>query len=287
MLQAGSMKRIFLWLMLVTATTMPIAEASPSMSDSAPHIRMHVSLCGAESAETERDVATRIVRIQGERAADRAIQRFLAAHRGSARLSLNVSTGTLYLEGTLSKATVRALTGALERKPSPRQLVVNSFGGDARAGMAIAELLRKQQMGLTVRGFCMSACATYLLPAAREVQLDDAVIGLHGSPAACREQLSVWTGVRQWGLLNYLEFIKVAELDADFAARTPRMAEAISLSQRRDRGAMDGRSRDWLIVSPAHVERLGIRVASISSTQTFDLIAADRASSLIGDIHVY
>ncbi|WP_431261467.1 ATP-dependent Clp protease proteolytic subunit [Roseateles chitinivorans] len=267
---------------------LPLAEAGASPSDSGPPVRMHVSLCGAEPTTTEGDAATQtIVKPRGRPVGDVAVQRYFAAHRDSARLRLDASTGTVSLEGTISQATVRTLAGALEKQPVPRHLVVNSFGGNARAGMAIADLLRRHQLAMTVRGFCMSACAVYLLPAAREVHLDDAVIGLHGRPATCREQLSPWTGIRQWGLSNYLEFIKVARLDADFAAGTPRMGEAVSLSQRSDRGAMDGRARDWLVVSPSQVARLGIPVASISSTDTFDAIASDRDRSLIGGIHVY
>ena len=281
------MTHTFLWLTFATAAVIPVAEAKPSMSDGRARIVMNVGLCGAENTATERATALRIVKLQGRPDADRAIQRYFAAQQDKARLSLNASTGTVYLEGLISKATVRALTGALEQPSRPRQLVINSFGGEARAGMAMADLLRKHQVEMTVRGFCMSACATYLLPVARQVRLDDAVIGLHGRPATCREQLSLWSGVRQWGLSNYLEFIKVAKLDADFAAGTPRMTTAISLSQRPDRGAMDGKTRDWLVVDPAHVERLGVPVASISSTQTFDLLAADPAGSLVGGIHIY
>ncbi len=62
-----------------------------------------------------------------------------------------------------------------------RLLVVTSEGGDAAAGMAIANSMLKHDVSIQVDKYCMSACANYLFLAAKEKAMNaGAVLGYHG-----------------------------------------------------------------------------------------------------------
>jgi hypothetical protein len=281
-------KRAIVCLALMATNTGISAETKQLIWKTQPGISVSECMTAdTDGQDFEKDFARRASRIHGTPAGDWAIRHYLFAHLATAQLRWDAASRTLYLNGKLTPGALPAIAAEFERQPAPRRLVVNSFGGDSRTGMAIASLLSKYQVALTVQGFCMSSCANYLLPAAREVQLDNAVIGLHGSAAACNEKLSVWAGLRKWRLSDYLHFLNVAKLDGAFASNYPSLAEVITLSQEVDRGGKDGLARGWLVVVPARAEQLGIRVTSIKSTQTFDLLAADPDDSLIGKIHIF
>lgn len=60
-------------------------------------------------------------------------------------------------------------------------LIVNSVGGDAKAGLAIAQEMLKRKTNLIVDQYCFSTCANYLFLAATEKSLSpNAILGFHG-----------------------------------------------------------------------------------------------------------
>jgi hypothetical protein len=165
-------------------------------------------------------------------------------------------------------------------------LEINSLGGDAVAAIRIAGILETSGLSLRVAGFCMSACANYLLPAARAVTLVNATIEFHGSPWACFQQSSAIDGVIQWGVSNYLTLWRVARQDEEYMSKYPRLEEIIVRSQRPDRGANDGKPRDWLLVRPQDLLRYGIRIQAPTSSVTFDRLVADPSDGLLGPVFV-
>ena len=59
-------------------------------------------------------------------------------------------------------------------------IAVRSGGGDADASIEVGEILQNKQINVSVVGFCMSACASILLPAANSVTfVNMPIIGFH------------------------------------------------------------------------------------------------------------
>lgn len=279
------MKRYLSKRLLPFALAILAANASPEVPSRSSHISLNVGACGAQPIVSERLVAERIARVEGNGAV--ALQRYFAAHRDPPRVSMDHSNRILFLEGVITRSTSKAVAGAIANFPTLKNLTINSFGGNARAAMEIADTMKSHGMSITVRGFCMSACSIYFIPSATEVILDDGVVGMHGRPITCYEQLSVWRATQQWGVRNFLEFREVAMLDAKFAATTPRLSTVAQLSQRPDRGGRDGVVRDWLLVSPGRLGEIGVVHAEVRSTDTFDLIKSNLDDSLVGSVYIY
>jgi len=62
-------------------------------------------------------------------------------------------------------------------------VLVNSGGGGAREGKAIAYLLARNNIDLTIEQYCLSSCGNYFVPVAKSVRLlPGAFVGLHGTP---------------------------------------------------------------------------------------------------------
>ena len=62
-------------------------------------------------------------------------------------------------------------------------IVVNSKGGPVGVAAKIARLIMENELNLVVEGYCSSACAEYLMTAAKSVYAVNApVIGVHGNP---------------------------------------------------------------------------------------------------------
>ena len=61
-------------------------------------------------------------------------------------------------------------------------LFITSGGGDALAGIKIGEAIHERGVRVIVQKYCISACASYILPASPNAELDDgAIIGLHNT----------------------------------------------------------------------------------------------------------
>jgi len=75
--------------------------------------------------------------------------------------------GLLSVCGQLNAETVAALRAAL--RPDDVEVLLTSGGGPVSDAMAFADLVADRGLAVRVRQFCASACATYVLPAARAV----------------------------------------------------------------------------------------------------------------------
>lgn len=245
---------------------------------------MHVSACGP--TPTSSPGASPYDPDLGAPYGKTVLHAFRSAHVKPAILRADKGMTELFLDGVIVRKNVKQVLGALQRYPNIAQLTVNSFGGQAEAAMEIAGALAQRRLRLVVSGFCMSACANYLLPAATSVSLDDAVIGLHGSPSTCDDQLSILGGLRAWGLSNYREFRRIAEIDRAFPLPAA-YRQVVALSQRADRGGLDEHARSWLLIHPTRLKTLGVPVTEVGATTTSDAIAADPQSSFLGPVKVY
>lgn len=90
------------------------------------------------------------------------------------------------LTGPIDRSTSVAFAALLDGPEADRFRIVrvNSTGGDARAGIAIASLIRSRRLSVVVERNCGSACASYLLPAAVHARFEPgAMINLHHVPS--------------------------------------------------------------------------------------------------------
>jgi hypothetical protein len=73
-------------------------------------------------------------------------------------------------------------TELLSRLKRGDTLVVNSPGGNGLLALVLARRVQDLELNVRIDGRCMSACADFLLPAAKQILLGHgAVVGLHGS----------------------------------------------------------------------------------------------------------
>ncbi|SCK06458.1 hypothetical protein [Vogesella sp. LIG4] len=97
-----------------------------------------------------------------------------AAAEDPARASLSADGGTLQYEGPLALDTIRQLELLYQQSTvKPRELQINSPGGDARLGMYLGYLVHGWGLDVRVREQCASSCANYVFPAGREKYLED------------------------------------------------------------------------------------------------------------------
>ncbi len=88
------------------------------------------------------------------------------------------SEGIFCINGPISSKTVNEMRGI--KKIS--RLIVNSEGGDADSAMAIGRRIFKDGATVEVKSKCISACANYIVPAARYLELNDhSYVIIHGA----------------------------------------------------------------------------------------------------------
>jgi len=90
--------------------------------------------------------------------------------------------GVLRVCAQLNADTLAAFVAAL--RPEDQQVLLTSGGGPAVEAMAFADLVAERGLTIRVRQFCTSACATYVLPAARAVVVEpQTVVAFHHTAA--------------------------------------------------------------------------------------------------------
>ena len=134
-------------------------------------------------------------------------QRYALLKEGTARMERDghvgvrrLPSGALRISGVIGKEMPALLRQLITLNDTVLEL--NSGGGDALAAMEMGRLIHERRIELRVDGICMSACANYLLPAAKRLS-GSGLIGFHGDPNALLEQegLEIW---RKLGLKKYL-----------------------------------------------------------------------------------
>lgn len=98
------------------------------------------------------------------------------------------SSSAVYLRGEINTAKVEAALDLLRRRPG--EFVITSAGGDPVAAMGLGRRLRALGSTVTVSGYCLSACATYVLAAAKETRIEKgALVGYHHTDTAILDVL--------------------------------------------------------------------------------------------------
>lgn len=107
---------------------------------------------------------------------------------------LEVRGDEIRLQGTIDRSTGAAFARMLA-DPAGRDvrvLRIDSTGGDARASIVIANLVHDRGLDLVVERICGSACAAYLLPAAKRARFEPgAMINLHHMPSPLMREIGL------------------------------------------------------------------------------------------------
>ncbi|HDT0378069.1 TPA: hypothetical protein QIB30_003280 [Klebsiella variicola] len=100
------------------------------------------------------------------------------------RLSTHLVFDTLYVDGNISKNDDKVLSEIIENHLIPvRTISINSGGGDIETAINIGRIIYDKGISIEVRRLCLSSCANYLFPAARNKIINyGSIVGFHGSP---------------------------------------------------------------------------------------------------------
>lgn len=100
------------------------------------------------------------------------------------KLSTHLVFDTLYVDGNISKNDDKVLSEIIENSLIPvRTISINSGGGDIETAINIGRIIYDRGISIEVRRLCLSSCANYLFPAARNKIINyGSIIGFHGSP---------------------------------------------------------------------------------------------------------
>lgn len=102
-----------------------------------------------------------------------------------ARMSLQEQGTALRIEGGVGRNFANDLKAMLDSAPSLRRIDITSGGGYATSGLEAAQLVRRNNLTVRVRGHCASICVALWAAAAQRQMEPDAVIGLHQRNAQC------------------------------------------------------------------------------------------------------
>ncbi|GAD80154.1 hypothetical protein [Vibrio ezurae] len=93
-----------------------------------------------------------------------------------------VDGDTLVYDGMISgEAVLEALRAVRESNTQVKKLAITSQGGDMSAGIELGFFIKEHNWDVEVRELCFSACANYVLPAAKSVTIDaNSLLGWHG-----------------------------------------------------------------------------------------------------------
>ena len=230
---------------------------------------LHVSNCGSAAPERKfwsRDQLKANLPMRLHAAADK----FIDASSGSINITLSQVTRLVSYSGHLTQAGVSALERQLRNAGQTYEaIVVNSFGGDAAAALKLLEIIRDNRMKLIVDGFCASACANLLLaPRLTDGVEVRGIVLLHGSSATCLASRSTVDHIRLLGAETWLR-LRIWAWQEDRVQRPLLFKSALSLSQRQDRGALDGQPRSFLKLAPDLLVEMGAKVDK-SSAESLD-----------------
>lgn len=97
-----------------------------------------------------------------------------ATAEDTSHASLSQDGQTLQYDGLLSLPAIQHLEQLYQQAAEkPRELLINSPGGDSRLGMLLGYLVYDWGLNVRVREQCASSCANYVFPAGRNKYLED------------------------------------------------------------------------------------------------------------------
>lgn len=161
-----------------------------------------------------------------------------------------------------------------------KNVIVNTGGGDVNEAIAIATDIYDRKLKVTVHGFCLSACANYFLPAAREVVLDDGFIGVHGNITSC---VKLYGGASNFAKLGYGGKVNDSQLvgnvkninftikkEKEFYQLVGLDPEYLLLTCRPDKGMFDGST--YAFLAPKVESLVGYGIKNVAGDQSYSMI---------------
>ena len=102
---------------------------------------------------------------------------------GAASEKHGLDNSVIRFIGAITETNSKELIAKIEEQNDNESvLIIDSAGGDGLAGIQIGRAIRGKNVTMIVKGVCLSACAQYLLPAARHVTITNgSIIGFHTS----------------------------------------------------------------------------------------------------------
>lgn len=100
------------------------------------------------------------------------------------KMSTHLVFNTLYVDGNISKNDDKVLSEIIANHLIPvRTISINSGGGDIETAIKIGRIIHDKGIDIEVRRLCLSSCANYLFPAAKNKIINyGSIVGFHGSP---------------------------------------------------------------------------------------------------------
>lgn len=119
---------------------------------------------------------------------------------------------TLRFTGEINEESEKVILQHLRSGAST--LIVNSEGGSAGSGQAIAFEIIKQKASVIVDKYCMSSCANYLFLAAKEKSLmPGAVLGFHGGIHFSEDEFKIEKGDNKLSIAMKKTFQKLLKTE--------------------------------------------------------------------------
>ena len=96
--------------------------------------------------------------------------------------NITITNQTLIYDGVITgEAVLRAMRISRNNEKPITKLIITSPGGDLAAAIEFGYFIREHNLDVDVRKLCFSACANYILPAARKVVIKrESLVGWHG-----------------------------------------------------------------------------------------------------------
>jgi hypothetical protein len=248
------------WKIVCSAIVVCVTAISMSYAKDIFEGWLHVSNCGSAAPKRtfwSRDQLKANLPTRLHAAADK----YIDASSGSINITSSQVTRLVSYSGLLTQAGVSVLERQLrDAGQAYEAILVNSLGGDAAAALKLSEIVRDARMKLIVDGFCASACANHLLaPRLTDGVEVRGIVLLHGSSTTCLASRSTFDHIRLLGVEKWWH-LRVWALQEDRVKRPLLFKSALSLSQRPDRGALDGQPRSFLKLAPDLLVQMGAKV---------------------------
>lgn len=92
-----------------------------------------------------------------------------------------VSTKALRFDGVIQAESYQEFIKKIDAEVE--EIILNSVGGSVESALAIATEIKRRNINVTVKGFCISSCANYLFLAGNKKMIDG-IVGYHGNAQA-------------------------------------------------------------------------------------------------------
>lgn len=116
-------------------------------------------------------------------------------------------TDTLHYRGKVDYELLKQI----QEFPSSKlkRIVIDSVGGEYPPALEIAEIIQNQQIQIVVDGYCLSACASIILPAGQDnIVTENSLIGFHNLPG-------VWVYLEEYLERKYKKSIRKMPIYGD------------------------------------------------------------------------